>query len=69
MAQSLLQASTVEITMILQKDIVVCLSDVVEASLRASSWFNDTWAGERCNYTNATGVPICHQVSSHTGGT
>jgi hypothetical protein len=49
-----LQAPTVEITRMLQKDIVLCLSEVGEA--RAASWFNDsdTWTGERGNYTDAT---------------
>jgi hypothetical protein len=52
MAHCLLQAPTVEITRILQRDIVVWLSEVSEA--RASSWFNDTWTCERGNYTNDT---------------
>jgi hypothetical protein len=52
MANRLLQAPTVEITRMLQRDIVVWLSEVREA--RVSTWFNDTWAGERGNNTNAT---------------
>jgi hypothetical protein len=52
MAHSLLLAPTVEITRMLQSDIVVWLSEVGEA--RASVWFNDTWTGERGNYTIAT---------------
>ncbi len=38
MAHGLLQAPTVEITRMLQRDIIVWLSDVGEAR----AWFNDT---------------------------
>ncbi len=51
MSHRMLQAPTVEITRMLQSDIVVWLSEVREA--RASVWFNDTWTGERGNYTIA----------------
>ncbi len=49
MAHRLLQTPTVAITRMLQRDIVVWLSEVGEA--RASTW---SWTGERGNYTNAT---------------
>ncbi len=62
MAHSLLQAPTVEITIMLQSDIVVWLSQVGEA--RASVWFNDTWTGERGNYTNATAGYVGNNLSS-----
>jgi hypothetical protein len=51
MAQLLHKAPTVEITRILQKDIVLWLAEEGEA--RASTWLNDTWSGELGNYTIA----------------
>jgi hypothetical protein len=50
MAHSLLQAPTDHKDA--SEGFVVWLSEVGEA--RASTWFNDTWTGERGNYTNAT---------------
>ncbi len=61
MVHRLLQAPTVEIKRMLQRDIAVCLSEVGEA--RASLWFNDTWTCERCNYTNATAGYVGNNLS------
>ncbi len=57
MAHRLLQAPTVEIP----RDIVVWLSEVGEA--RASTWFYDTWTGERGNYTNAIAGYVGNNLS------
>jgi hypothetical protein len=46
----------------LQKGIVLWLSEVDEA--RAASWFNDTWTGERGNYTNATAGYVGNTLSA-----
>jgi hypothetical protein len=46
----------------LQKDIVLWLSEVGEA--RAASWFNDTWTGEHGNYTNATAGFVDNNLSA-----
>ncbi len=62
MAHCLLQAPTVEITRMLQSDIVVWLSEVGKA--RALVWFNDTWSGERGNYTHATAGYVGNNLSS-----
>ena len=51
-AQRLLQAPTIAMTRLLQKEIVVWLTEVGEA--RAATWFNDNWTCERGNYTLAT---------------
>ena len=62
MAHCLLQAPTVETTLMLQRDIVVWLSEVGEA--RASTWFNDNWTCESGNYTNATAGYVGNNLSS-----
>ncbi len=62
MAHRLLQALTVAITSMLQRNIVVWLSEVGEA--RASAWFNDTWTGERGDYTNANAGYVSNNLSS-----
>jgi hypothetical protein len=62
MPHSLLQAPTVAITRMLQRDIGVWLSEVGEA--RAPTWFNDTWTCERGNYTNATVGYVGNNLSS-----
>jgi hypothetical protein len=46
----------------LQRDIVVWLSEVEEA--RAATWFNDNWIGERGNYTIATAGFAGNNLSS-----
>ncbi len=51
-----------EITRMLQRDILVGLSEVGKA--RASLWFNDTWTCERGNYTNATAGYVGNNLSS-----
>jgi hypothetical protein len=71
MANRLLQAPTGAITRMLQSYIVVWLSEVGGA--RVSTGFNDTWTGERDNYSSATvrgtWVTICPLASSLTGDT
>jgi hypothetical protein len=52
----------VAITRMLQREIVVWLSEVGEA--RASTWFNFTWTGEHGNYTNATAGYVGNNLSS-----
>jgi hypothetical protein len=50
------EAPTVEITRMLQMDIVVLA--------RATTWFNDTWTGESGNYTNFTAGYVGNNSSS-----
>jgi hypothetical protein len=61
-AQRLLQAPTMALTRLLQKEIVLWLTEVGEA--RAASWFNDTWTGERGNYTLAAAGYVGNHLSS-----
>jgi hypothetical protein len=60
-AQRLLQAPTIAITRMLQKEIVLWLTKVEEA--RAAAWFNDNWTGERGNYTIATAGYVGNHLS------
>jgi hypothetical protein len=46
----------------LQRDIVLWLSEVGEA--KAATWFNDTWTGERGNYTITTAGYVGNNLSS-----
>jgi hypothetical protein len=64
MAHHLLQTPTFAITRMLQRDIVVWLSEVGDSEARASTWFNDTWTGERGNYANASADYVSNNLSS-----
>ncbi len=71
-SQRLLQASTIAITRMLKRDIMLWLTEVGEA--RAATWFNDNWTGERGKkiiplLLPVTWVTICPLVSSLTGDT
>ncbi len=46
----------------LQRDIVLVLTEVGEA--KAATWFNETWTGERGNYTIATAGYVGNNLSS-----
>ncbi len=61
-AQRLLQAPTMALTRLLQKELVLWLTEVGEH--RAASWFNDTWAVERGNYTIAAAGYVGNHLSS-----
>ncbi len=61
-AQRLLQAPTIAITRLPQKEIVLWLTEVGEA--RAAAWFNDNWTGELGNYTLATAGYVGNHLSS-----
>jgi hypothetical protein len=61
-AQSILEAPTMDLTRLLQKEIVLWLTEVGEA--RAAAWFNDNWTGERGNYTIATAGYVGNPLSS-----
>ncbi len=59
--QRLLQAPTIAITKMLQKEIVLWLTEVGEA--RAATWFKDNWTGERGNNTLATAGYVGNNLS------
>ncbi len=50
------------LTRLLQKELVLWLTEVEEH--RAASWFNDTWTGERGNYTLAAAGYVGNHLSS-----
>ena len=58
----LLKAPTVEITRLLQKEIVEWLD--IAGEFRAACWFEEYWCGEKGNYTNATAGYVGNCVAS-----